>query len=77
MKDKEFKLLIADSKTSLGDIMKAGWAIESNGQNFYFRNKETMRVVPIPQWVKESISKACDNTYRETQRVIREAMGIP
>lgn len=72
----EFKLLIADPQTSLGYIEALGWSIETDEHTTRFRHPFSEDVVLVPRWVLESISRACAQTHRETQREIREAIGL-
>lgn len=72
----ELKLFITDPQTSLEAIEEQGWRVEIEGLNAYFQHQASQEVVEIPRWVRDSISIACATTWRETQREIREAIGL-
>lgn len=71
--------IFADRKTSLADLVKAGWDIEHNGYHWWFEkptegNERRPERQPVPFWIVQLVSHAERMGASKAKYLIKQAI---
>jgi hypothetical protein len=67
---------LSEELTSLKRLEDAGWMLESNGHYYYFRHNKTQQTMAIPYWVQELLNHFAIQVKVDTQKAVRNSLGL-
>lgn len=62
--------------TTIDDLANAGWVIENNMGGWYFRNKDTRKILSAPYWVHQLMESVQKQAVLSIQSEMRRVLGI-